>query len=105
MSQKLNDVPANLLCYLFISPKLHHLLIRDEVSEKLEYIPARIVVNRYVRPQYGRTCCQRVVSGDMPAHIIPKGVAEPSLIAQVVISKHCDHRRSTRRSSLTNGAP
>lgn len=65
--------------------------IRDEVSEKLEYIPASVVVNRYVRPQYSCTCCQRVVSGDMPAHIIPKGVAEASLIAQVVISKHCDH--------------
>ncbi|ECI3497596.1 IS66 family transposase [Salmonella enterica subsp. enterica] len=65
--------------------------IRDEVSEKLEYIPARVVVNRYVRPQYGCTCCQRMVSGDMPAHIVPKGVAEPSLIAQLVISKHCDH--------------
>lgn len=67
--------------------------IRDEVSEKLEYIPARVVVNRYVRPQYGCTCCQRVVSGNMPAHIIPKSVAEPSLIAQVVISKYCDHRQ------------
>lgn len=66
--------------------------LRNEVSEKLEYIPARVVVNRYVRLQYGCTCCQRVVSGDMPARIIPKGVAESSLIAQVVISKHCDHR-------------
>ncbi|BEM36234.1 hypothetical protein SME06J_49260 (plasmid) [Serratia marcescens] len=42
--------------------------IRDEVSEKLEYIPDRVVVNRYVRPQYGCTCCQRVVSGHMPLH-------------------------------------
>ncbi|EFG1054296.1 IS66 family transposase, partial [Escherichia coli] len=25
--------------------------IRDEVSEKLEYIPAQVVVNRYIRPQ------------------------------------------------------
>lgn len=46
--------------------------IRDEVSEKLEYIPARVVVNQYVRPQYGCTCCQRVVSGDMPAHLSRK---------------------------------
>lgn len=61
------------------------------MSEKLEYIPARVVVNRYVRPQYGCTCCQRVVSGNMPAHIISKSAAEPSLIAQVVISKYCDH--------------
>lgn len=36
---------------------LHH--IRDAVSEKLEYIPARFVVNRYVRPQYSCPCCQK----------------------------------------------
>ena len=56
--------------------------IRDEVSEKLEYIPARVVVNRYVRPQYSCSCCQRVISGEMPAHIIPKNLAEPSLIGK-----------------------
>ncbi|ECI4527881.1 IS66 family transposase [Salmonella enterica subsp. diarizonae] len=71
------------------SGTLHH--IRDEVSEKLEYIPARIVVNRYIRPQYGCNCCQCVISGEMPAHIIPKSVAEPSLISQLVIGKHTDH--------------
>ncbi len=69
--------------------KLHH--IRDEVSEKLEYIPAHFVVNQYVRPQYGCTCCQRVVSGEMPAQIIPKGNAEASLAAQVVVSKYRDY--------------
>ncbi|ATF95369.1 IS66 family transposase zinc-finger binding domain-containing protein [Cedecea neteri] len=68
---------------------LHH--IRDEVSEKLVYIQARVVVNRCVRLQYGCTCHQREISGSMPAHIIPKGVAKPSLIAQGVISKYCDH--------------
>lgn len=59
--------------------KLRH--IRDEVSEKLEYIPAHFVVNQYVRPQYSCTCCQSVVSGEMPAQIIPKGNAEASLAA------------------------
>lgn len=77
---------------------LHH--IRDEVSEKLEYIPARVVVNRYIRPQYGCSDCQCVVSGNMPAHIIPKSVAEPSLIAQLVISKHCDHMPLYRQQSV-----
>lgn len=71
------------------SGKLRH--IRDEVSEKLEYIPAHFVVNQYVRPQYGCTCCQRVVSGEMPAQIIPKGNAEASLAAQMVISKYRDY--------------
>ena len=43
--------------------------IRDEVSEKLEYIPAQVVVNRYIRPQYSCPCCEKVFSGKMPAHI------------------------------------
>lgn len=34
-------------------------------------ILARVVVYRYIRPQYGCNCCQCVVIGDMPAHIIP----------------------------------
>lgn len=71
------------------SGKLRH--IRDEVSEKLEYIPAHFVVNQYVRPQYGCTSCQSVVSGEMPAQIIPKGNAEASLAAQVVVSKFRDY--------------
>lgn len=69
--------------------KLRH--IRDEVSEKLEFIPAHFVVNQYVRPQYGCTCCQRVVSGETPAQIIPEGNAEASLAAQVVVSKYRDY--------------
>ncbi|EJZ0273833.1 IS66 family transposase zinc-finger binding domain-containing protein, partial [Escherichia coli] len=42
--------------------------IRDEVSEKLEYIPAQVVVHRYIRPQYSCPCCEKVFSGKMPAH-------------------------------------
>ncbi len=61
------------------------------MSEKLEYIPAHFVVNRYVRPQYSCPCCQKVFSGEMPAHILPKSAVEPSVIAQVIINKYGDH--------------
>lgn len=43
------------------------IVLRDEISEKVEYIPASFVVNQYVRPQYGCPCCEKVVSGQMPA--------------------------------------
>ncbi|EMN8235533.1 transposase, partial [Escherichia coli] len=49
------------------------------------------VVNRYVRPQYSCSCCQKVFSGEMPAHILPKSAVEPSVIAQVIINKYGDH--------------
>lgn len=68
---------------------LHY--IRDAVSEKLEYIPAHFVVNRYIRPQYSCPCCQKVFSGEMPAHILPKSAVETSVIAQVIINKYGEH--------------
>lgn len=74
--------------------------IRDEISEKLEYIPAHFVVNRYIRPQYSCPCCERVFSGEMPAHIHPKSAVEPSVIAQVVINKYGDHLPLYRQQQI-----
>ncbi|HAT1583187.1 TPA: transposase [Raoultella ornithinolytica] len=65
--------------------------IRDEISEKLEYIPARFVVNQYVHPQYGCPCCEKVFSDQMPVQLIPKGIAEASLVTQVVVGKYRDY--------------
>lgn len=66
--------------------------IRDKISERLDYIPAQFVVKRYVRPQYGCDDCQHVVSASLPAQIIPKGIPEPGLVAQVLVSKFCDRQ-------------
>ena len=74
--------------------------IRDDISEKLEYIPARFVVNQYVRPQYGCPCCEKVFSGQMPAQLIPKGIAEASLVAQVVVSKYRDYQPLYRQQHI-----
>lgn len=65
--------------------------IRDEVSERLDYIPARFVVNRYIRPQYSCDCCQTVVSAPVPAKIIPKGIPEVGLLTQVLVNKYRDY--------------
>lgn len=74
--------------------------IRDEISEKLEYIPASFVVNKYVRPQYGCPCCEKVFSGQMPAQLILKGIAEASLVAQVVIGKYRDYQPLYRQQHI-----
>lgn len=74
--------------------------IRDEISERLDYIPASFVVNRYIRPQYSCDCCQSVVSAPMPASIIPKGMPEVSLVTQVVISKYRDYQPLYRQNHI-----
>lgn len=74
--------------------------MRDEVSERLDYVPARFIVRRYVRPQYSCTCCEQVISAPMPASIIPKGLPETGLVTQVVISKYCDYLPLYRQQSI-----
>ena len=74
--------------------------IRGEISKKLEYIPARFVVNQYARPQYGCPCCEKVFSGQMSAQLIPKGIAEAILMAQVVVSKYHDYQPLYRQQHI-----
>lgn len=90
-------VPASDNC-----PDCGHTLrfIRDEISERLEYIPADFIVHRYVRPQYSCDGCQTVVSASMPANIIPKGVPEVGLVTQVVISKYRDYQPLYRQHHI-----
>ena len=80
--------PESTGCCPGFKGELRH--FRDEICEKLEYTPARFVVNQYIRPQYNCPACEKVFSGQMPPQIIPKGIAESSLVAQVVVSKYRD---------------
>jgi len=67
--------------------------IGEVVTETLDYRPARLVVLRRVRPKYVDPLCEErgVVIGTLPARPVEKGMAEPSLLAHVVIEKYIDH--------------
>lgn len=66
--------------------------IGEEVSEKLEYVPASFIVKRYVRPKYACRQCQGNVSiGDLPPMMIDKGIAGEGLLAHIITSKYADH--------------
>ncbi|EGL9416642.1 IS66 family transposase [Salmonella enterica] len=74
--------------------------IRDEVNETQEYVPARFVVKRTVRPQYGCPDCDTVHSAALPAAIIDKGQPGPGLLAQVVTAKVLDHLPLQRQQKI-----
>lgn len=64
----------------------------EEVTERLDYEPARIIVRREIRKVYAcQDCHDTVVTAPAPAAPIEKGLAAPGLLAQVAISKFCDH--------------
>jgi transposase len=63
----------------------------EDVSEILEYVPARFKVIQQVRPKLACACCERIVQAEAPSRPIERGVAGPGLLAHVLVSKYCDH--------------
>jgi hypothetical protein len=81
--------------------------IGEEITETLAYRPARLVVLRRVRPKYvdPRNEERGVIIATLPARAIEKGMAEPSLLAHVVIEKYVDHRVSGNVHARWGKAP
>ncbi|PVZ81038.1 IS66 family transposase, partial [Serratia sp. S1B] len=74
--------------------------LRDEINETLDYIPAKFIVRKTVRPQYSCPCCQAVHSAELPAQVIDKGQAAPGLLAHITINKCVDHLPLYRQSQI-----
>jgi transposase len=65
--------------------------IGEEVTEELEYEPAKFWVNRYIRPKYARPGDQGIAIGFLPSRPIEKGIPGPGLLSHMLISKYIDH--------------
>lgn len=66
-------------------------LIGHDVSEQLEYVPSRFKVIRHVRPKLACVACEAIFQAAAPSRPIARGVAGPGLLANVMVSKYCDH--------------
>ena len=66
--------------------------IGEKITEQLEYAPASLFVIDHIQAVYACPCCEGNVSvAAKPAQPIEKGLPGPGLLAQVVVSKYCDH--------------
>jgi len=81
--------------------------IGEEVSEKLDIIPARVQVIRTIRPKYACKGCEGVESeggavriADLPAEMIPKGLATAGTLAYVATAKYADGTPLYRLSKI-----
>lgn len=84
-------------------PSCHEPMTRfgEEITEELDYVPASFVVRQYARPKYAcKTCQEGVVIADLPPRPIPKGLAGPGLLAQVLTSKFADHLPLHRQQGI-----
>jgi transposase len=64
--------------------------IGEDVSEMLEYVPARFKVIRHIRPKLSCACCQRIVQVPAPVRPIDRGLPGPGLLAHIAVSKFAD---------------
>jgi transposase len=76
--------------------------IGEEISERLDYEPARFLCRRTVRPKYVRRAELDAVPivAPLPESILERGIVAPGLLAQIVVSKYCDHLPLYRQESI-----
>ena len=65
--------------------------IGEEITEILEYNPARVFVRKIIRPKYAKANNEGVVIAELPSLPIPKGNAGASMLAYIMVSKFVDH--------------
>ena len=74
--------------------------IGEDVTEELEYVPGRFIVNRIVRPRLTCAGCERFVQAALPSRPIERGRPGPGLLAHVLVSKYADHLPLYRQSQI-----
>jgi transposase/uncharacterized coiled-coil protein SlyX len=75
-------------------------LIKAVETEQLAYRPGSLYVKKHRRHRYAcRFCQQTIITAVMPNQPIEKGLADASLLAQVMIDKYQDHLPLYRQES------
>ena len=72
----------------------------EDITEELEYVPGRFVVNRIVRPRKACAGCEAIVQSPLPSRPIERGRPGPGLLAHVLVSKYADHLPLYRQSQI-----
>src|SRR5450755_3908864 len=76
--------------------------IGEEVSERLDYEPARFLRRRTVRPKYVQRGILDAVPivAPLPDSLLERSQVAPGLLAQIVVGKYCDHLPLYRQESI-----
>jgi transposase len=75
--------------------------IGEDVSERLDIVPAQFRVLVIRRPKYAcRSCEEVVVQAPAPPRLIEGGLPTDALVAQVLVSKYADHLPLYRQAQI-----
>lgn len=65
--------------------------IGEDVSERLDIIPAQFFVHRHIRGKWACKCCQVLVQEPAEPQVIDKGMPTAGLVAHTTVSRFVDH--------------
>ena len=65
--------------------------VGEDVSERLDVIPAEFFVHRHIRGKWACRCCQTLMQEPVDPQIIDKGVPTAGLVAHTMIGHFIDH--------------
>jgi transposase len=79
--------------------------IGEEVSEKLEYRPGKLIVNVYKRPKYASPDSMAasevgIITAPMPDHPIERCKGDVGLLSHIIVSKFADHLPLYRQDGI-----
>jgi len=75
--------------------------IGEDVSERLDVIPAQFKVIVTRRPKYAcQACAGEVVQAQAPERLIENGIPTEALVAHVLIAKYADHTPLYRQTQI-----
>jgi transposase len=74
--------------------------IGEDISEKLDYTPGTLTVQRHVRGKWVCDQCETLTQAPVPAQVIDKGIPTGGLLSHVLVAKYGDHLPLYRQESI-----
>jgi transposase len=74
--------------------------VGEDVSERLDIVPAQFFVHRHVRGKWACRCCELLVQEPVEPQIIDSGMPAAGLVAHTLVSRFVDHLPYYRQEQI-----
>jgi transposase len=74
--------------------------VGEDISERLDIVPAKFFVQRQIRGKWACKCCQLLLQEPAAAQVFDNALPTPGLQAHVAVSRYVDHIPYYRQESM-----
>jgi len=84
------------------TPECRQPMVRvgEDISERLDIVPAKFFVQRQIRGKWACKCCQLLLQEPAAAQVFDNALPTPGLQAHVAVSRYVDHIPYYRQESI-----